>query len=243
MCFLFLVLAFYRLTFIDLVSSAWYLLQVLFLECVKSCSLLWVMMAVLHLAFPELFLALCLLWLKSWCCPGSPLLLQGEPYTLGFTLVWCRQAETKCRSPCLIITRVFMAFACVFGSVGDSRVQKQECWGGDGHLIPCSHPSTACQMLRQTMWGTSWSPPQLQGLGCLTALWNDFLNIPCLLFLMPSEASPRVGLQGKDKAARCVWKCWLGHTPSGYSCSVLCCIRDAFFIFKAFPSHELRATH
>lgn len=76
------------------------------------------MMAILHLAFPELFLALCLLWLKSWGCPGSPLLLQGEPYTQGFTLVWCRQAETKCRNPCLIITRVFMAFACAFGMWG-----------------------------------------------------------------------------------------------------------------------------
>lgn len=76
------------------------------------------------------------------------------------------------------------------------------------------HPLLTPKHSPSEMWGTSWSPP-LQGLGCLTALWNDFLNTPCLLVLMPSEASPRVRVQGKDNAARCVWKWWCGARTKG----------------------------
>ena len=52
---------------------------------------------------------------------------------------------------------------------------------------------------------------------------------------MPSEASPRVRLQGKDDAACLVWERRFG-AHCGYYCK-----RGPFSIFKAFSSCELRA--
>lgn len=203
------VLAFYRLPFIGNISPI--PSSVLFVWCVKSWSnsasgLSW--------AIPYL------LYLKSGCHPARRTI---HP---GFYLAWCRQAEAKCRNPCLAITRVSVVSACSFASVGDSRVQKQEHWGGDGHLAPREGASSANTWAQPV--GCSGSSSAVRP-RCLTALWHDFLNTPCLLFLMHSEASPRVQLQGKDNAARCVWKWWCGaHTKWGF---LLCPVLRMWYLF------------
>lgn len=90
----------------------------------------------------------------------------------------------------------------------------------------------------KTQPASPWPLPQ----GLTLCCEMTFLKILSLLFLTPSEASPRVRLQGKGDATYFLWtpRWFSAHCEDGIP-ALVTALCGAFSIFKAFSSHELRA--